>query len=188
MKPTVGLDHRRGKYADVCCMQTSLATVCTEESLCVLEIQLWLLATRQHVSHGKLHCVDLKNPLQIVATCWIVMILFKMCGNVPVVVISLKTLSVTEMCLQCLEAVGWAAGRASADPACKNWVVRYWRGYLSGVRCKYNPADATATSSSLTPVKSRMVYLSGARLPCWPGKRLLNGCGVVLDWDEMILC
>ena len=30
----------------------------------------------------------------------------------------------------------------------KNWVVRYWCGYLSGARCKwfaYGPADATAT-------------------------------------------
>jgi len=30
-----------------------------------------------------------------------------------------------------------------------------------------DPADATATSSSLAPVKSRMVYLSGAGLPRW---------------------
>jgi len=43
----------------------------------------------------------------------------------------------------------------------------WWRGYLSGARCKwfaYSPADATATLSSLAPVKSRMVYLSGASL------------------------
>jgi len=46
--------------------------------------------------------------------------------------------------------------------------MRYWRGYLTGVRCKwfaYSPADATATPSSLATVKSRMVYLSGAGLP-----------------------
>ena len=30
---------------------------------------------------------------------------------------------------------------------------------------KYSPADATATQSSLAPVKSRMVYLSSAGLP-----------------------
>jgi len=51
--------------------------------------------------------------------------------------------------------------------ACKIRVVRYWRGYLSGARCKcvaYGPADATATLSSLAPVKSRMVYLSGVGL------------------------
>jgi len=50
---------------------------------------------------------------------------------------------------------------------CKKWVLKYWRGYLSGARCKlfaYGPADATATPSSLAPVKSRMVYLSGAGL------------------------
>ena len=62
----------------------------------------------------------------------------------------------------------------------KTWVVRYWRGYLSGARCKwfaYGPTDATATSSSLAAVKSRMVYLSSAGLPrlSWK-KRPLNGC------------
>jgi len=60
--------------------------------------------------------------------------------------------------------VGWPEGH----PACKNWVVRYRRGYLSRARCKcfaYGPADATTTPSSLAPVKSRMVYLSGAGLP-----------------------
>ena len=50
----------------------------------------------------------------------------------------------------------------------KNWVMRYWHGYLPGARCKwfaYCPADATATPSSLTPVKFRMVCLSGDGLP-----------------------
>jgi len=56
--------------------------------------------------------------------------------------------------------------------------MRYWHGYLSLASCKwfaYGPADATATPSSLAPVKSRMVYLSGASLPrlSWK-KRLLN--------------
>jgi len=47
-------------------------------------------------------------------------------------------------------------------------VVRYWHGCLYGERCKwfaYAPADATATPLSLAPVKSRMVYISGAGLP-----------------------
>jgi len=60
--------------------------------------------------------------------------------------------------------VGWEEGHL----ACKNWLVRYWCSYLSGARCKwfaYEPADATATPSSLAPVKSRMVYRSGAGLP-----------------------
>jgi len=38
------------------------------------------------------------------------------------------------------------------------------------------PADATATLSSLAPVKSRMVRVSGARFPGCPGKRPLDGC------------
>jgi len=59
-------------------------------------------------------------------------------------------------------------GQQEGHPVCKNWVGRYLRGYLSGLRCKwfaYGPADATATSSSLAPVKSGMVYLSAASLP-----------------------
>ena len=42
----------------------------------------------------------------------------------------------------------------------KNWVMRYWHGYLSGARCKwfaYSLADATATPSSLASLKSGMV-------------------------------
>jgi len=46
--------------------------------------------------------------------------------------------------------------------ACKNWVVRYWWSYLSGV--------------FLAPVKSRMVYLSGAGLPRLSRKKPLNRC------------
>jgi len=38
-------------------------------------------------------------------------------------------------------------GRREGHPACKNWVVGCWRGYLSEARCRpaYGPADATAT-------------------------------------------
>jgi len=37
-------------------------------------------------------------------------------------------------------------GRQEGHPACKNWVVGCWRGYVSGARCRfaYCPADATA--------------------------------------------
>ena len=76
----------------------------------------------------------------------------------------------------------WLGGR-KGHPACKNWVLRYWRGCLSGARCKWfarGPADATATPSSLAPVKSILVYLSGVSLPGCPGKRPLNGCSVVV--------
>ena len=38
-------------------------------------------------------------------------------------------------------------GRQEGHPACKNWVMGCWRGYLSWARCRlaYGPADATAT-------------------------------------------
>ena len=40
----------------------------------------------------------------------------------------------------------WLGGRKGIRSV-KNWVVRCWRGYLSGARCRlaYGPADATAT-------------------------------------------
>jgi len=52
-------------------------------------------------------------------------------------------------------------------------------------------ADATATPSSLAPVKSRMVYLSVASYPGCPGKKAVKGCSSVVVfythlWIEMI--
>ena len=40
----------------------------------------------------------------------------------------------------------WLGGRMGIRPV-KNWVVGYWRGYLSGARCRlvYGPADTTGT-------------------------------------------
>ena len=73
--------------------------------------------------------------------------------------------------------VGWQEGH----PSCKKYgVMGCWRGYLSGVRCKwfaYGSADATATPSSLASAKARMVYLSCTGLPMlsWK-KRQLNDC------------
>ena len=73
----------------------------------------------------------------------------------------------------------WLGGIKVIWPV-KNWVVRYWRGYLSGARCKwfaYGPADATAT-----PIISCCSKIQNG-LPFWCQltqvvleKRLLNGC------------
>jgi len=62
--------------------------------------------------------------------------------------------------------------------------VRYWHGYLSGASSNsfsHGPSDVKATTSSLAPVKSRMVYLSGAGLPrlSWKKAIKVNGCGSV---------
>ena len=67
------------------------------------------------------------------------------CITVPVQSSTLIfNLTGTAICLQYIDAVGWAAGRASG--LLKNWVVGCWRGYLSGGRCRfaYGPTDATA--------------------------------------------
>jgi len=53
----------------------------------------------------------------------------------------------------------WFGIRKSIWPV-KNWLMRYWHGYLSEARCKwfaYGPSDATATPSSLASLKSRSV-------------------------------
>ena len=58
--------------------------------------------------------------------------------------------------------VGWQEG----DTACKNWVVRYWHGYLSVARCKwfaYGPADVTATASFFCASKIQ----NGLPFWCW---------------------
>jgi len=57
-------------------------------------------------------------------------------------------------------ALALLVGCQEERPAWKNWVMRCWRGYLSGVKCKwfaYGPDDATATPSSLASLKSRLV-------------------------------
>ena len=79
---------------------------------------------------------------------------------------------------ECLPSVLWhycLDVRKSIRPV-KNWC---WLGYLSEARCKWSahgPADATATLSSLTSLKSRLVQ------PFWcqltqvvPEKRSLKG-------------
>ena len=61
--------------------------------------------------------------------------------------------------------------------ACKNWVTRCWRGYLSGVRCRlfaYCPADATAIPKPrhlLRHSNPVWFYLSGTGLPRLSWKR-----------------
>ena len=68
---------------------------------------------------------------------------------------------------------GWQEGH----PACKNWSVGCWHGYLSGARCRLAYGWCHCHSLSLALVKSRLV------LPFWyrltrvvPDKGPLNGC------------
>ena len=69
------------------------------------------------------------------------------------------------------------AGRQEEHPACKNWVMRCWCGYLSGVRCRlfaYGPADATAIPKPrhlLRHLNPDWFYLSGTGLPRLSWKR-----------------
>ena len=62
-------------------------------------------------------------------------------------------------------------GRQKERPACKNWVMRCWCGYLSWARFRlfaYGSANATASLRPYNPLchlNSGCFYLSGIRLP-----------------------
>ena len=60
----------------------------------------------------------------------------------------------------------WLGVRKNIRPV-KHWVMRCWRGYLPGARCKWfacGPANATTTASSLASLKSRLVEPFWCRL------------------------
>ena len=72
-------------------------------------------------------------------------------------------------------------GRQEEHLVCKkNWVMRCWYGYLSGMRCKwfaYGPADVTATPSSLASLKCGLFYFFWCRLAQVVLEKMpLNGC------------
>ena len=71
----------------------------------------------------------------------------------------------------------WLGGRKGIRPV-KNWVVRCWRGYLSGARCRLAwPSWCCCHSLSLASVKPRLVLPFWYR-PTWVvlEKGPLNGC------------
>jgi len=79
-----------------------------------------------------------------------------------------KKLSDCSVCLQCFNTVGCVSGRASLLQ--KNWVMRYWHGYMSGARCKWfarGPGDATTTRSSLSALKIQIG--PSFPVPAYPG-------------------
>jgi len=74
-------------------------------------------------------------------------------------------------CLQCFNTV--------CSASWKKWVMRCWRGYMSGATCKwfaYGPAYATATWSYCALLECRTVYIFFApAYTRWTEKRTLNG-------------
>ena len=95
------------------------------------------------------------------------------CGIVHDVTQLLCALFGSHFCLECFDTVGCQ----EEHPACKNWVMRCWCGYLSGVRCRlfvYGPANATAIRKPhhiLPHLNPDWFYLSGTGLPRLPHKR-----------------
>ena len=80
-------------------------------------------------------------------------------------------------------------GRQPGHPACKNWAVGCWRGYLSGARCRlaYGPADGPAplTVSCFSKIQSGFTFLVLAHPGC-PGKRAVEWeCVYVMLFDSI---
>jgi len=73
-------------------------------------------------------------------------------------------MSQLHLCLQCFDAVGWAAGRASGLKKLSGGVLTW---LSAGVRCRlaYGPADATATQCLLLQYNPDWFYLSGTGSP-----------------------
>jgi len=96
----------------------------------------------------------------------------------------------TVVCVCAINALKLLVGWQEWHPACKNWVVRYWRGYLSEARCKwfaYGPADATATHHLLLHKNPEWFTFLVLAYPGCPGKRQLNGRAVVVVfmWNSL---
>jgi len=84
--------------------------------------------------------------------------------------------------------VGWQEGQL----ACKNWVMRYWHGYLSAARCKwfaYGPSTATHISWYIK-IQICLTFLVLAYLN-WPRKEavklVLVGLSVCLFVGRSVL-
>ena len=73
-----------------------------------------------------------------------------------------------------------ATDHSRSRPACKNWVMRCWCGYLSEVRCRlfaYGPADATAIPKprhSLPRINQDWVTFVVPGYPGCPGKEAVK--------------
>ena len=68
-------------------------------------------------------------------------------------------------CLQCFDAVGWAAGRASSLQKNLSGGVLAWLSVWSEMQTCIWPSWCNCHSQSLASLKSRLVYLSGTGSP-----------------------
>jgi len=77
-------------------------------------------------------------------------------------------------CLQCFDGV-YLGGRKGIRPV-KNWVVRCWRGYLSGARCRFAYAQLMPlplTVSCFSKIQIGFTFLVPAHLGS-PGKKAVK--------------
>jgi len=92
------------------------------------------------------------------------------------------------LCLQCFEAVGWVAGRASAS---KKRVVGCWHGYLSERDADLHMAQLMPmplTVSCFSKIKIGFTFLVPAH-PGSPGQRAVKQvCVCHFHYSPLIFC
>ena len=83
-------------------------------------------------------------------------VIFKISGVVAIV----SSFASQEQRRRCaFSASTLLVGRQEEHPACKNWVMRCWCGYLSAARCRlfaYGPADATASQNPIISIQGNV--------------------------------
>ena len=87
-----------------------------------------------------------------------------------IVQLDLPTEHVTLLTQYVFGALTLSVGRQEEHPACKNWVMRCWCGYLSGARCRlfaYGPADATASPNPIISCLIQTIFTF--LVPAYPG-------------------
>ena len=100
----------------------------------------------------------------------------------------IKIIIITEVVSKAFSALTLLVGRQEGHPACKNWAVGCWRGYLSAARCKlaYGPADSTATQCLLLHLNPDWFCLLVPAHPGSPGQRAIKRvCVCVCVWSAV---
>ena len=100
-----------------------------------MSVIMWLLSKYEHFWLSPV------PPFSKLLTCYSILYSsYDVCSCFVIAVIVLYCVLWPSVLWRC-----WLGGRKGIRPV-KNWVVRCWRRYLSGARCRlaYGPADATA--------------------------------------------
>ena len=127
-------------------MHTCLHTYCASAR------QLWRhpatadLVALYHVQ--RMHCVHMLYLCSFIVIEKFIQLLVNVLVDVSLFLSLFGTVFILHLVVNAFSALTLLVGCQEGLPVCKNWVVRCWRGHLSGVWCKwyaYGLSDVTAT-------------------------------------------